>query len=471
MFVRPWIAAWAIGLVSFAAAQAGTLTLTNRSTAPITCQVGTKTLTVPASGNYAVAPQDGPIDSVTCGALVTRAMNITSDGPNGFLVLTGAQTRVLNAALYPYIPNLLQSNFDVLVNHVIAAYQQQNPDVLLAVQLNENTDIYDFDNLKVLLGAGGLDVVEIDTLYLDFLRRSSLINQVAAPPHPTLPVALAASTINSQLWGVPSWLCMDFDYSLSEEIKSVSSLSGLKTFLEATPSAETQLVADYNGSWRMVSIYINAYVQQFTLASLSSAKTMPPNQFAIANLVSLMTTCNGPRVNNCTNGVYDGQTTAPTEREFAAGLAFSLMDFSEQSFYVRAYGQAAPLYIVPGVWGPQPQPLLFSDTYVSNRASCAAAPCATDAAAFTALMTSTDMKTYIVKSTDLGTGTPWRTLLVATSDFYQQPEILSNPLYQQYTTVFNSAAPFPNDFTPEQQAEIGAGVCAALTGAMPQYKC
>ncbi|MGG8473429.1 hypothetical protein ACM615_24085, partial [Rahnella sp. PAMC25617] len=68
----------------------------------------------------------------------------------------------------------------------------------------------------------------------------------------------------------------------------------------------------------------------------------------------------------------------------------------------------------------------------------------------------------IVQSKDLPAGTPWRTLLVATQQFWQQSIITNNGYYQQLSPIFMTAKAFPNNFTPQSQVAMANGICNAL---------
>jgi thiamine pyridinylase len=480
-------ASWMLAFVCAGGpAAAGQLTLGNGSANPITCTVdgyGSQVFTLPALGNVDVPVNAGAraINSVQCGGLATRMMNITQAGPDGTLALNGQQTRVLNVALYSFIPNAPGATFENLVNLVIDAYQQANPQVLLNAQMNpvaqgaSPTRIYNFDELSAQLQQGGFDVMEIDTIYIGYLADSGLINPATIDPNgdAPLPVALNAATHNGTLWAIPSWLCMDFLYSRSQGVQGVTNLAQLQAFLAGTPQGTPQLVGDYDGSWRLPSMYINAYAQTYGTGRLNRAFVMPPDPAVIQNMLTVAATCATNNANPCIDGTYHGSATpGVTEQAFATGQAGADMGFSEQSFYINTYAPAAPLYVTPAVWGNQPQPLLFSDAFVTSSANCPnGTPCSADAAAFTTLMSGQAVKAYIVEALDLGSGSPWRTLLVATQPFYARPEIANNPMYQQYTPVFATALAFPNMFTGSLQTQMKTQICQALKAAQPNYSC
>jgi hypothetical protein len=220
-------------------------------------------------------------------------------------------------------------------------------------------------------------------------------------------------------------------------------------------------------------MYINAYVQTYGIANLPQALNLPfqADGPTIQNIATVNATCLNNNANPCIDGTYHNSATpGVTEQAFATGQAGADMGFSEQSFYINTYAQPAPLYVAPAVWGNQPQPLLFSDSFVTSTANCPVqSQCSADATAFTTLMTGQAMKAYIVESADQGG--PWRTLLVATEPFYSRPEITSNPMYNQYERVFETAAPFPNNFSPALQTQMKAAICQQLKQTQPNYDC
>ncbi|HEX8064593.1 MAG TPA: hypothetical protein VF535_15430 [Allosphingosinicella sp.] len=484
----------AAALLWSGSAAAGQLVLRNQSFAPVSCTVDGWTVatgfqfdwvvTVQPNQTFQVGqnttrPGGSVINWARCGQLSTRAMNITPTSPDGILIFNGQQTRVLNAALYPFLPTLPGDQFETLVTHVVETYQQQNPQVLLAAQMNPETDIYSFTELPQLLGQNGLDVIELDTLYMAFLANGHYINTAQIAGEQPLAVATAASTVANQLWGIPSWLCMDFVYSGNAGVQQATTLANLLAFLGTMPQTAPEMVGDYNGSWRLPSIYINAYVQLHGYGAIGQAMNpnIPPDPATITNLVNLTDTCAYASANNCTNGTYHNSPNGTPEQTFATGHAGADMGFSEQSFFVNLYGPVTPLYAVPAAWGQTPQPLLFSDSFVTSAATCTnGSACGADAAAFTTLMTALPMKNYIVKSQDLPQGTPWRTLLVAQTSFYGQAAIQANPMYAQYWPVIRPGAqpapqPFPNAFTAQLQTQLGTSVCQALKAQQPQYVC
>jgi hypothetical protein len=81
------------------------------------------------------------------------------------------------------------------------------------------------------------------------------------------------------------------------------------------------------------------------------------------------------------------------------------------------------------------------------------------------------MKKYVAFSQDLSADMPPRHLLVATQAFWNDSDVKKDSIYQQVLQAVANGQPFPNDLTPQQQMEIGHGVCNALKATLPTYKC
>ena len=228
------------------------------------------------------------INSVTCGALTTRAMNISAGNPTGTLVLNGRQTRVLNVALYPYIPNPTGQAFDNLLDHVIQIYQQGRPEVLLNVQMSFAVDIYDFAALQTALGQGGFDVMEIDTLFIGFLARQRARQSGEHRGRgPALPRRARCFDPQWTALGHSELALHGLHFSRDPAVRNVDTLAKLQEFLQRSPHRERQMAGDYTGSWRLPSMYINAYVQTYGYLRMAEAmRVQPPDPAVIQNIVA-----------------------------------------------------------------------------------------------------------------------------------------------------------------------------------------
>jgi thiamine pyridinylase len=467
-------------------AQAGELVILNVSSSAIVCHVDGYTADSgwPATWDVGVQPGESVrlepnykhpdrvvIDWADCGGLRTRGMDITPERPDGLILFTGKQKRVLNVALYPYIPTYPSGNFGKLLDHIVNIYQVANPEVLLNAVMADGEAIYNFGALPSLLSESGYDVMELDTLFVGFLVSNSYITPAKISGDPPWPVALAASTYKDVLYGVPSWLCMDFIFSFSPKLKSVHSLKELLHFVAGVPKAKPAMLGDYDGSWRLPSIYINAFVQTYGYENIAKATVMPPDAPVIANLSALVATCKLDGANTCVDGTNHVAPSGTIEKVFANGNAGSDMGFSEQSFYiVLNKTMAGNISAIPATWGAHPLPLLYSDTFVTSSKTCSADPCQSDSVAFTSLMTGSDMKYYIAFSQDLSDMPP-RHLLVATKPFWDVKDVKRDFLYQQIKPLLETAQPFPNTFETATQDAMDVQICKALKAQVPGYKC
>lgn len=467
-------------------AHAGELVIRNTSPSAVTCHVDGYTSATGWAETWDIKVEPGEnvriepnykrpsqiIDWAECGGLKTRAMQISPQGADGLVLFTGKQSRVLNVALYPDIPSRPNGNFGNLLDHVINVFQAANPDVLLNAVIADENKLYSFDALPDLLGPKGYDVVEVDTLYLGFLASNDLITPAKITGDQPWTVGLAGATYKGVLYGVPSWLCLDFVFSFSPTLKSVRSLDELLRFVGRSPKTRPALIADYDGSWRLPAIYIDAYVGIYGYEKLSQALTMPPDAAVIDSLKKLARTCEFESENHCVDGSNHAQPDGGIERVFANGNASAEIGFSEQSFYIASNQTVSGnLTMVPVPWGERPNPLLYVDAFVTSKATCAAGDCQNDSAALTSLMTSATMKTYIAFSQDLSVDASPRHLLVATQPFWDQDVVKNDLVYQQAITVVRAGKPFPNDFTKQTASEMDIKICNALKAGMTRYQC
>lgn len=466
-------------------ANAGELVLLNQSNAPIDCAVDGWTVSTGADTDWDITViPDQPfyvipnpalgdsarIDWVECGGLATRTMGITPDSPRHPLVLNGTQTRVLNVSLYPWLPTAPGDTFNGLVEHVIATFQTAHPSVLLNAVLSQEFDIYDYDRISALAGAGGFDVLEIDMLYLGHLVSQNLVEPVANAPN-ILSVARRAVTIGTTEYAVPSLLCYDFLFSRDSNIHQIEDLADFLAYIGAPPTKT--LSASFNGSWRTVAMYIHGYVEAYGYTNVADALVMPPDTTVIGNLVGILNSCERSDGSNpCIDDTLYFLPNGSIERQLASGEADVTVGFSEQSFFARTFGAYDNLYLSPMVWGASPQPMLYADGFVTNSSTCGSTtPCFEDAEDFIELMVDVPMREYIVEAADLPQNSSWRTLLVANADFWAQPDVIANPIYIQISAIFSTAEPLPNTIDATTRQAIYDGVCGAMQAALPKYTC
>ena len=132
------------------------------------------------------------------------------------------------------------------------------------------------------------------------------------------------------------------------------------------------LIGNFNGHWRLVGLYVDAYADMYGYDALSGAYTMPPDPAVIDNLAELTGFCAVDGTNNCTNDFYHDRADCYIAAAFAQGGASTYVGFSEQSFYIllNEADRSAPLYATEIAYGPQEVPLLYVDAFTVNAATC-----------------------------------------------------------------------------------------------------
>lgn len=418
------------------------------------------------------------INWVDCGnGLRTRAMNLTVDGPDGVLFLTGQQKRTLNVNLYASIPTDPAKGYASLVRGLTLAYQAKHPEILLNLVLNTGIDTYNFKTLQaVVFGKNGFDVVEIDTVVLDYLVRNQMITETAIKGDEPWPAAKEAATIDGKLYGVPSWLCSDFLFSANNDLASVQTFADLQRYMKKMPKGRRQLVGVLNGTWTIPALYLQAFVQTHPNLASSDALKMPADPQVIDRMVQFGTDCTINGGNPCTDNRYHDAADGSVERAFANGEAPNDLGFSERSFLlVSDTPTPENLSVIPLPWGDAAgaRVFVYSDAFVTNKKTCDSAPCQDDSREFSAFMTSVDIKKYITFSADLPYGAPPRHLLAATKRFYEDDDVKGDWLYSRVVSTFLEKNPraYPNTFSPQSQYDLLLGICTVLNQKSPHWKC
>ncbi len=442
-------------------------------------QIGSMTISYGAPWTYS-PPADGSIDWLACGThgAVARHMNITPDGNDHTIVLTSNPERALNVLLYPYLPSDPNGNFAWMQALVATDYATYgDPSVMLNVVItdDEDYDIYTAGNYPALYGETGFDVVEADMIMLPQIRAGDYIRPLSAFDADAFwPAAVEAVSSDGQVWAQPHWMCTDYLFGRDPAIQSITTFAELQSYLAGLPDTTPAMIGNFNGHWRLVGLYFDAYADLYGYESLSGAFQMPPDPTAISNIAALTQFCDFDGENKCTDDYYHDRADGSIAAVFAQGGAQSYVGFSEQSFYIllNEADRTAPLYATPVSYGTQQTPLLYVDAFTVNAASCpAGSACDADANSFLDRIDTVQDYLMIAYSWDLTWNAPPRRLLVATIDFWNEPLVANDPLYSQFLSQVEGAHAFPNTITAADQQSIYDGVCSALKALQPDYAC
>ncbi|HEY9675771.1 MAG TPA: hypothetical protein V6D11_30285 [Waterburya sp.] len=470
-----------LGTVFFpGVAHAGQFLIHNSTNHPINCHADgyPERLAVSPNETFTLARESSisKIDWVECEGYTVGKLNVTSSSPDRYLSFNGQAKQTLSVLLYPYLPTTPDGNFQPMVERIVNEFQAKNPDILLnaVLTLNGDYDTYTYENLPILLGKDGFDVVELDTFMFNYLVEHHLI--VPTPKGISTsefwPVGLSASTYNGTLYGIPSWLCSYFLFARDQKIWTIDSVEKLIDYFVVPPSRWPNLIADFNSFWNLISFYLDGYADLYGLDQVPNALIKPIDSAVINNLVKMTGECRVGPNNNCINKYYNTNPSMSVQ-DFAQGTGDSLIGFSEQSFSILTSNPKSSLFFATAApYGSQLFPLLFTDSFVFNSSTCrdTNSKCQVASVQFMKYMNSLETKLWITFSKDLPNGTPPRRSLPAIQAFYQHPDVRNDELYPQFEKILqNKNANFPNSISPEKQYSMYFDICRAFNEAEPDY--
>ena len=90
--------------------------------------------------------------------------------------------------------------------------------------------------------------------------------------------------IDGQAYGVPSWLCSDFLFSIGGDVQGVKTFSALQSYMAKTSPGRRALVGDLDGTWTIPGACLEAYVQSYAATSASDAAAAPIDTAVIVRL-------------------------------------------------------------------------------------------------------------------------------------------------------------------------------------------
>jgi len=166
--------------------------------------------------------------------------------------------RVLRVGIYPYVP----ASDDIKLR-IAQEFEKRHEDVRL--QFVDLGDYYD-GGLLDALSAKRVDVVEVDTVFLQDLVESKLIEPIPRDRLPSdtdfLPVASRAAMLDGKVFGVPHWVCSNFLFFRrndpdADRMRHVTKLNELEQVLNHPATEENGLLADMRGKSTLGEIYLS----------------------------------------------------------------------------------------------------------------------------------------------------------------------------------------------------------------------
>jgi thiamine pyridinylase len=381
---------------------------------------------------------------------------ITLSSPNiAYAQITPKTT--LKVALFPYIPDSAQDNFQTLLNRIESEFESQNPKVDLVLRpLNPvQDDFYDINTLKQWLSNSavndGYDLVEIDTLLLDDLVKANLIQPWYYPDNiqDWIPTGLRAVTINGKTYGVPHLLCGHFIFARDEKIVKTTSLKDLLTILiQITPDIPN-LGGDLTGSWNLPALYLDSWADINGTEEVSQALIPQIDEKVFPYFQAFTKNCQVAASCFDTN---DEDSKDIGAEAFINHQVDAFFGYSERLNYLFKDKIDPQVKIASLPLGRDSNPLLFTDALVL-RQDCNY-DCQYAARKFATYLNQPATQEWILSSKDAGKNAVPRYLIPATYSAFATPSLAQNSYYQTLKETVKNAAPYPNSGFPEVRKKL-----------------
>ncbi|MEM7248725.1 MAG: hypothetical protein AAF533_25570 [Acidobacteriota bacterium] len=398
---------------------------------------------------------------------------VTSHEPIG-VPTSGAELggTPLKAVLFPYIPDSVGDDFASLIEYLTTEFEKAHPEIDLEIVIDQNLDLYDYSPDGVLSqllgdGEGAAQVVEIDTLLLGNLVESDWVQPLGLENPGMYRTAWEAASLADVQYGMPTYVCSNVIYAMKPGLGGVGNAWELLEFLREAGPADVPLVGNYKGSWTLPSTYLDSWADTHDNdpSDVAGAFELPLDHDTLMWFQQVVTSCQVPggTDNPCLDGTYQYNTAA--EDAFAAGASNGYIGYTERLFYIL---QAMTDPMLPDVTsapiGGGTNPVMFVDALVFNP-NCDG-ECLEASQAFATFMSRTEVRSVIAFSLDGLPGTPPRYLLQARADFYTSEPAVSDPMYEAYVPIVESAQPLPSQGFPDSRKALDAALTEALEGAL-----
>lgn len=394
--------------------------------------------------------------------IVILALNLagcvstTQRGPVSTAPMPPEGKATLSVALFPWIPDSADDEFASLRQRLEDEFERQNPEVDLVLRLQKwDPSYYNPPKLAGWLAGEQYDLVEIDAVILGDLISAEVIEPWSTQEADRFfPAAVQASTTiddegNTTWWGVPHLLCGYFIVSTSPEIDGAPSISALA---EVVKSMRKPLVGNFDSSWDLPSLYLDARVDLgLDPADTKDAVRPPVDDATSAALSSFASLCDAGATNPCVDGTYSDDWDAPV-REFVEGRAAGFWGYSERLHLTvrelrESHSPTDNLLVTTIPLGMRKVPLLFADIFV-RRAGCSEdRTCSELSTAFTEFMNSEWAMVEVLLSRDataVGVESVPRYLLPATKSAFEIDGIQADRLFGELEPFAESGFALPN---------------------------
>ncbi|WP_342613825.1 extracellular solute-binding protein [Bradyrhizobium sp. NL2] len=257
-----------------------------------------------------------------------RATEMEQDCAAKASALPPVQPTVLRVALYPFVPDRL-----ALFEKIEAIFECENPGVNVVLISTPNaTDNYydDDDEKKKGIQFVDADVYEIDTILLSDFVNLGKIAPIELPFDDLAPETVKAVTRNSNIYGVPHWLCGNFLFYRKSDTATANVVTW-EDLVDTLGKHHGTLLIDFKGHSTLGEWYITALSAMIGMdaAQRQILNKQPVDPSAIAHLQKILSAC---AVGYCRSQALHNNTGFYA-RAFVRGQARAYIGYSETIYY------------------------------------------------------------------------------------------------------------------------------------------
>jgi thiamine pyridinylase len=376
-------------------------------------------------------------------AVPAVAEPICTKGMNVVQTPGTSNARTLRVVLYPFIPR-----FSAFKDEVKSRFEKSHPEIRL--EIIDLSDNYYGPFAAKYIGCAVAHVYELDSVFLhDFAinkKIQELPEDAGAPSDTLLKNAVLGSMVNGKRYGAPHWVCSNFLFFDSSDMKmrGLRSLRQMKKVIGLSPGADDGLAVDLMGKSTLGEFYLNAGFDRYGDLEQARRHVVLYDVSLKNDLIAISRLC---VVEECRKAEQHGTTFFA--EEFAQKRARAFAGYSEN--LSAALGLSEDTSKCPNVsacrtdkdFDVQQLPLddkgLHTMSWVDSftvDTNCKD-QCAKDAAEFIRFVNSEDMYLWEL----LPTKGPPAYLLPAKASLYSNQELLMKAhLYPKLKSIIESAA-------------------------------
>jgi len=393
----------------------------------------------------------------------------------------------LKAGLYPFIPDPAGDSFVTLDNWVKSTFGAAHPNINLNLSpTSGQTTIYNATVLQEMLTTGGFDVLQFDSMYLNEIANTGLLNPLTHDSVDTdtwTPQAILAATVNGTLYAQPQWHCGYFSFTRDPSVFNAINSEQLLRALARQRGPNQK----FGTSWDLFDltvVYLAGVAQNAGAANAQAAVNLAiqpgqPIHHKVSDVLTQLTTdcINASDYNPCP--YYDYSYSSLMFSDFATDGLDTMMYYSEE---LNPVALASPsgltdvLFTVTPIGDSKTPFLTYTDVTVISRACQNRPGCFAAALQFAAFTWSNTFFDYVLRSKDAiavnGGPQPLRYLMPATLDAFEVDQVDDDSFYHTIKTALlgNSHTPpsiiIPNSIST-QADRIYAKLICMVTGQTP----